>query len=65
LLGIPGGITLYAAPRRGPGTTTLPSALSIAATVVLTLIVIAVLTVIATGIGARRPVADVLQAEAA
>ncbi|HVA59704.1 MAG TPA: FtsX-like permease family protein [Mycobacteriales bacterium] len=65
LLGIPGGIGIYAAVKSGPGTMTLPSALWFLALIVLTLLVIAVLTTIATRIGARRPVAEVLQAEAA
>ena len=65
LLGIVGGIGIYDAARSGPGTATLPSALGLAAMVVLTLLVIALLTAVPTRFGARRPVADVLQAEAA
>jgi putative ABC transport system permease protein len=65
LLGIPGGIGIYDAARNGPGATTVPSALWLVAMVVLTLLVIAVLTAVPTRIGARRPVAEVLQAEAA
>jgi ABC-type lipoprotein release transport system permease subunit len=64
LLGIPGGIAIYDAPKNGPGPTTLPSALSLVALLVGTLLVIAVLIAVPTRIGARRPVADVLQAEA-
>jgi ABC-type lipoprotein release transport system permease subunit len=63
LLGIPGGIGVYDAAKNGGGTTTLPSASSLVAMVVLTLVVIAVLTAVPTSIGARRPVAEVLQAE--
>jgi putative ABC transport system permease protein len=65
LLGIPGGIGIYDAARNGGGATTLPSALWLVAIVVLTLLVIAVLTAIPTRIGARRPAAEVLQAETA
>jgi len=65
LLGIPGGIGIYDGTRSGGGTTTLPSALWLVAMVLMTLLVIAVLTAIPTRIGARRPVAEVLQAEAA
>ena len=65
LLGIPGGISIYDGARSGGGTTTLPSALWLVAMVVMTLLVIGVLTAIPTRIGARRPVAEVLQAETA
>jgi putative ABC transport system permease protein len=60
LLGIPGGTVVYDIAKQG-GSTTLPSAASLAVMVVLTLIVIGVLTTIPSRIGARRPVADVLQ----
>jgi putative ABC transport system permease protein len=65
LLGIPGGIGLYDAPKIGGGPTTLPSAMSLVAVVVLTLLVMAVLIAIPTRISARRPAAEVLQVEAA
>ena len=65
LLGIPGGIAIYDGARSGSGTTTLPSALWLVAMVILTLLVIAGLTAVPTRIGARRPVAEVLQAETA
>jgi ABC-type antimicrobial peptide transport system permease subunit len=65
LLGILGGIGIYDAARSGPGVARLPSALWLAAMVVLTLLVIAVLTAVPTRFGARRPVAEVLQADAA
>ena len=62
LLGIPGGIAIYdGAKSHGGGPTTLPSAASLVAMVVLTLVVIAVLTALPTRIGARQPVADVLR----
>lgn len=63
LLGIPGGIAVYEIPKTG-GATTLPSALSLVAMVIATLLVIAVLTTVPTRIGARRPVAEELQTEA-
>jgi putative ABC transport system permease protein len=65
LLGIPGGIGIYDAAKSGGGATTFPSVLWLVVMVVLTLLVIAVLTAIPTRIGARRPVAEVLRAEAA
>ncbi|HEY5050042.1 MAG TPA: FtsX-like permease family protein, partial [Acidothermaceae bacterium] len=63
LLGIPGGIAIYNNPNHH-GATMLPPALWAVATIVLTLLAIAVLTAVPTRIGARRPVAQVLQAEA-
>ncbi len=65
LLGIPGGIVIYDAAKNGGGPTTLPSAPSLVAAVALTLLVVAVLSAIPTRIGARAPVAEVLQGEAA
>jgi ABC-type lipoprotein release transport system permease subunit len=65
LLGIPGGIGIYDGARNGRGPTTLPSALWLVAMVVLTLLVIVVISAVPTRVGARRPVAEVLQAEAA
>ncbi len=64
LLGIPGGIGIYDAAKNG-GTTTIPSALWLAVMVAGTLLAIAVLTAVAAHIGARRPVTEALQAEAA
>jgi putative ABC transport system permease protein len=64
LLGIPGGIAIYNNPNH-TGATALPPVFWTVATVVLTLLVIAALTAVPTLIGARRPVAEVLQAEAA
>lgn len=61
LLGIPGGIAVYDGAKHGGGPTTLPSAASLFAMVVLTLAVIAVLTALPTRIGARQPVAEVLK----
>jgi ABC-type antimicrobial peptide transport system permease subunit len=64
LLGIPGGIAIYNNPKHH-GATVLPSALWVLATMVLALLVIAILTAVPTLTGARRPIAEVLQAEAA
>jgi putative ABC transport system permease protein len=65
LLGIPGGIAIYDLGRHGAGTTTIPPALWLATMVVVTLLAVAVLTAIPARVGARRAVAEVLQAEAA
>jgi hypothetical protein len=62
VLGIPGGILIYEAPKQG-GSTTIPSALSLAVMVIVTVLVIAVLTAVPVSIGARRPVAAVLESE--
>jgi ABC-type antimicrobial peptide transport system permease subunit len=63
LLGIPGGIGTYDALKQG-GTTTIPSGLWLVTMVAGTLLAVAVLTAIPARIVARRPVTDVLQAEA-
>ena len=63
MLGIPGGIVIYEAPKHS-GTTTIPSALSLVAMVVVTVLGITVLTAVPISIGARRSVAEVLQSEA-
>jgi putative ABC transport system permease protein len=62
LLGIPGGILIYEAPKHSGGTT-IPSALPLAVMVVVTVLVIAILTAIPIAMGARRPVAEVLESE--
>jgi ABC-type lipoprotein release transport system permease subunit len=64
LLGIPGGIGIYDAAKNG-GATTIPPALWLVVMVVVTLLAVAVLTAVPASVGARRPVAEVLQAEAA
>jgi putative ABC transport system permease protein len=64
LLGIPGGIGLYDAASHG-GSTAVPPISWLVAMVLGTVLVVAVLTVIPARIGARRPVADILQAETA
>ena len=65
LLGIPGGIVIYNAARNGAGPTTIPPALWLAAMVAGTLLAVAVLTAIPALVAARRPAAELLQAEAA
>ena len=62
LLGIPGGIALYEIPKTS-GTTTLPSLLWLVAMVAAILLVIAILSLVPTRIGIRRPVAEALQTE--
>jgi putative ABC transport system permease protein len=62
LLGIPGGIALYQIPS---GTTTLPSPILLLAMMVAVLAIIAVLSLVPTRIGIRRPVAEALQTETA
>lgn len=64
LLGVPGGIAVYDLAKRG-GTTVVPSALPLAVVVLGSLVAVGVLTAIPARIGARRPVAEVLQAETA
>ena len=60
LLGIPGGIVVFDLAKRG-GPTTLPATAPLVVMVAVTLVVIGVLTAIPIRIGARQPVADVLQ----
>jgi hypothetical protein len=63
IVGVPIGIGLYiVVGRHGSG---VPSALGIVVVILLTLAAVAVLTAIPARIGARRSVAEVLQAEAA
>ena len=62
LLGIPLGLGLFAVANRG-GASTVPPAWWLVATVLGTLVAVAVLAAIPARIGARRPVAEVLQAE--
>jgi putative ABC transport system permease protein len=65
LLGIVGGIGIYDAVRNGPEGATLPSTLSLAAMIAVTLLATAVLTAVPTRIGARRPPAEALHADTA
>ena len=64
LLGIPLGIGLFAA-ANGAGTVTIPPAWWLLAAVLGTLVAVAGLTTIPARIGARRPVAEILQSETA
>ncbi len=64
ILGIPAGIGLYAAVKHG-APMTYPSIWRLIAVVAGTLIVVAGLTAIPARMGARRPVAEILQSETA
>jgi len=64
IIGIPTGIALYAAVSHG-ATLDIPSATTLLAVVLGTLLVVAALTAIPARIGARRPVAEILQSELA
>lgn len=61
IFGVPVGIGLYVAVGRH--NSTVPSAPAVLAVLLITLIVVALLTAIPARIGARTPVAEVLQAE--
>jgi len=63
ILGIPVGVGLYDAVGRHAST--LPSAPALLGVLVATVVVVAVLTAIPARIGARRPVAEILQSETA
>jgi putative ABC transport system permease protein len=64
LLGVPAGIGLYAAADHG-ATMTAPPVWQLVAVVLGTLLVVAGLAAIPARIGARRPVAEILQSETA
>ena len=64
LIGIPLGIVLFIL-ANGAGIVSVPPAPSLAAVVLGALAAVAALTAIPAGIGARRPVAPILQSEAA
>jgi putative ABC transport system permease protein len=64
LLGVPLGIGLFAAANHG-GVMTVPPVSWLAATVLVSLLVVAGLTTIPARIGARRPPGEVLRSEAA
>jgi putative ABC transport system permease protein len=64
LLGIPGGIGLFASVKHG-GNTTIPPLWWLVAVVLGAVVVVAGLTAIPARIGARRPVAEILQSETA
>jgi putative ABC transport system permease protein len=62
-LGIPVGVGLYDAVGRH--SSTVPSAPALVGVLIVTLVVVAVLTAIPARVGARKPVAEILQSEAA
>ncbi|MER6126796.1 FtsX-like permease family protein [Streptomyces sp. NPDC001795] len=64
LLGLPGGMLLFTAVRHG-GSVTLPNPLWLAAVLLGTVVLIPALTIFPARVGARRSLAEVLQAEAA
>lgn len=64
LIGIPGGLAPYQLSKTA-GTTTLPPALWLLAMVMVILLAIAVLSLVPTRIGIRRPVAGALETETA
>jgi hypothetical protein len=64
VLGIPGGIGLYPSAKHG-APMSYPSIWLLIAVALGTLIVVAGLTAIPARMGARRPVAEILQSEAA
>jgi putative ABC transport system permease protein len=65
ILGLPLGIVLFKAAAHGHGVSGLPPALWLVAAVLGTVLVVAALTSVPARIGIRRPVAELLQAEAA
>lgn len=64
ILGIPGGIAIYAGAKSGGGTS-VPPVLWLVAVVLGTVLVVGALTTIPAQIGARRSIAEILQSEAA
>jgi putative ABC transport system permease protein len=64
VLGIPGGLALFAALGGGDGVNG-PPVWQLLAVVPVTVLVVAVLTTIPARLGARRPVAEILQSERA
>jgi putative ABC transport system permease protein len=64
LVGVPLGIGLFGVANRG-GVVTIPPVPLLAATVLVSLVVVAGLTTIPASIGARRPPGEVLQSETA
>ncbi len=64
LLGIPGGLGIYDAAKNG-GSTVIPTVGWIVVMVLGTVLAVVVLAAIPAHVGARRPVAEILQAEAA
>ena len=64
IVGIPGGFELFAVASQG-GSASQPPAWWLIAAVLGTVIAVAVLTAVPARIGARRPVAEILQSETA
>jgi ABC-type lipoprotein release transport system permease subunit len=64
-LGVPGGLALFAALGGGDDGATSPPLWQLLAVVPVTVLVVAALTAIPARLGARRPVAEILQAERA
>ena len=64
MLGIPGGIAIYAGAKSG-GSTTVPPALWLVVMVLGTMLVLGALTTVPARLGARRALAETLQSEAA
>jgi ABC-type lipoprotein release transport system permease subunit len=65
ILGIPGGVAIYAAAKNGGGSTSVPPVLWLVGVVLGTMLVLGALTTIPARIGARRSLAESLQSEAA
>jgi putative ABC transport system permease protein len=65
ILGLPLGLGLFKAAADGHGVSGLPPALWLVAAVIGTVVVVAALTSVPARIATRRPVAEILQAEAA
>jgi ABC-type lipoprotein release transport system permease subunit len=65
ILGIPGGIAIYAGAKSGDDATSLPPVLWLVAMVLGTMLVLGALTTIPARIGGRRSLAETLQSEAA
>ena len=65
ILGLPLGLGLFEAAAQGHGVRGLPPVLWLAAAVLGTVVVVAALTTVPARIGLRRPVAEMLQTEAA
>jgi hypothetical protein len=65
ILGIPGGVALFKALGGGEDGVTGPPLWQLAAVVPVTVLLVAALTTIPARLGARRPVAEILQSERA
>jgi ABC-type lipoprotein release transport system permease subunit len=65
LLGIPGGIALVSAVNKDGKQITLPPLWWLVATVLVTVAVVAAITIVPAWLGTRRPVGEVLQSETA